>query len=110
VAKGPSCKKLDLDQAESVVLQNRPHFGDIYPSGDRAGQVVEMQPNPGESGRGGCFTTLNERVPRRLGKTRTRQSEEARDQTRKLRGPTRVLPGDGVTHHYPCAYNPDFRP
>ena len=43
------------------------------------GQIVEVQADPGETGRRGCFAPLDERVPGRVDETRARQREEARD-------------------------------
>ena len=71
--------------ASPLMPQHRPHLGDVDAGGDRAGQVVGVQPDPGEPGRGGGLAPLDEGVPGRLDEARAGEGEEARDQARERR-------------------------
>ena len=95
--EGPAAEKFDLDQCQSVVAKDRPHFGDVHAGSDRAGHILVVQADPGEPGCSGGFAPLDERIPGWFDETRARQGEETRDQTGKLRGPRR----GGLSHGWP---------
>jgi hypothetical protein len=81
----PAAEELDLDHPQAGVGGHGLHPGDVEPGRDRPGEVVGVQPDPGEA-RSGCrAAALREGMAGLLAEAGAGQGEETGDQVMAAR-------------------------
>jgi len=82
IGQRPATDELDLDQSQPTAAQQRPHLDRVGPRLPRPCEILDVQPDSGETGSRRGLAALGEGVPRRLTESRAGQREEAGDQIR----------------------------